>query len=445
MASPEADESAELAPEDTGVAAEMDRGADDSAELAPQAHDDVAPVAAEAPATLDLPADPAPVTGEDTMAAQTPEPTPTPASDAAQAPLLEPPTLEIGPLAALTRAEDTGADPVADDAPVAPAQDVMPAPADLPVIRRPERAERESALPEMLPPSPSAPQPNSVQADPPRSVAEEAPQRGTLAQDRVTMPGRPVPGLVRIDTDPFLPGSAQDLPEAPQQTALTALERNSLYAGGDTGAARMALVLNDPGLPTPLRRDLAALDFPFTIALNPLDSSAQAAAEIYTAGGKEVVILAAGLPVGATASDIDVSLTSYLEMLPQAVGMIDLPDEGFARNAQLLRAILPYLAQDGHGLITFAGGLTQASAAAQSAGVAHAEIFRVLDDGEQSPFTIRRFLDRAVFQASQMGHVIVFGDAANETTLEAITMWREDGRVGQISLTPVSAILLAQD
>ena len=80
-----------------------------------------------------------------------------------------------------------------------------------------------------------------------------------------------------------------------------------------------------------------------------------------------------------------------------------------------------------------------------TAGVAHAEIFRVLDDGEHSPFTIRRFLDRAVFQASQMGYVIVFGDAANETTLEAIAMWREDGRVGQVTLTPVSAILLAQD
>ena len=409
---------------------------EDSAE--PASEDD-REVAADVTLTPDPPADAATEAGEETLTGLAPESVPEPLS--------EPLPLNIGALAALARSEVSGDDPVADVAPVAPEQDAMPSLADLPVIRRPEpRTERAPALPQMLPPPPDTPLANSVEADPPESVAEDdAPERSTLQPDRVTMPGRPVTGLVRIDADPFLPGTGQGLPEAPEQPPSTALERNSLYTEGDTGAARMALVLNDPGLPMPLRRDLAALDFPFTVALNPLENSATAAAEIYTAGGKEVVILAAGLPVGATASDIDVSLTSYLEMFPQAVAMIDLPGEGFARNAQLLRGILPYLAQDGHGLITFAGGLTQATAAARTAGVAHAEIFRVLDDGEHSPFTIRRFLDRAVFQASQMGYVIVFGDAANETTLEAIAMWREDGRVGQVTLTPVSAILLAQD
>jgi polysaccharide deacetylase 2 family uncharacterized protein YibQ len=76
--------------------------------------------------------------------------------------------------------------------------------------------------------------------------------------------------------------------------------------------------------------------------------------------------------------------------------------------------------------------------------VPHAEVFRVLDDEDQSPFTIRRYLDRAVFQASQIGEVIVFGDATNDATMEALEMWRSAGRADQVAVVPVSAILLTR-
>ncbi|MFU8898710.1 MAG: divergent polysaccharide deacetylase family protein, partial [Roseinatronobacter sp.] len=94
---------------------------------------------------------------------------------------------------------------------------------------------------------------------------------------------------------------------------------------------------------------------------------------------------------------------------------------------------------------TFAGGLTQAGRAATAAGIAHAEVFRVLDAAGESVFTIRRYLDRAVFQASQIGHVIVFGDAANEETLDALQTWQAERRSGQVALVPVSGILLRDD
>lgn len=358
----------------------------------------------------------------------------------------EPAPLEPGPVVPeMMTDERSGAGPVADDAPMTPAQEVLAALAELPEIRGPQlRPEAELMLPDMPPPALTAPAETDAQPTPPEPEAapEEQPHRSLLAPTGGAMPGRPAASLIPLDPDP---AAAEPEEETPAPLVATALARNSLYDGQSRARARMALVLNDPGLPTPLRRDLAAMDFPFTVALNPMDTSAQAAAEIYFEGGKEVVILAAGLPAGATPSDIDVSLTSYLDMFPQAIGMIDLPDEGFARNAQLLRGVLPYLAADGHGLITFAGGLSQVATATQAAGVAHAEVFRVLDDGDHSPFAIRRFLDRAVFQASQMGHVIVFGDATNDATMEAIAMWREEGRVGQVALTPVSAILLARE
>jgi polysaccharide deacetylase 2 family uncharacterized protein YibQ len=244
------------------------------------------------------------------------------------------------------------------------------------------------------------------------------------------MPGQP---------DDVIPPDAEGPVRQPP-----ALERNSSFAGVTSAAPPMSIILNDPGLPTPMRRSLAALDMAVTIALNPMDTSAPQAAEIYRAAGKEVVILATGVPRGARATDLDVTFSAYFEQIPQAVAVLDLPRDGFARNTALLSDVLPLLARDGHGLLSFAGGLSRAGTAADAAGVAHATVFRVLDDEGQSPFTIRRYLDRAVFQASQIGQVIVFGDATNDATMEALEMWREDGRIDQVALVPVSGILLGE-
>lgn len=298
--------------------------------------------------------------------------------------------------------------------------------------------------PHLLPPAPigrveDAPE---ARADP---EIEDAPEEQVAQNDAPqTMPGTRVSGLPRIGEGSGAPIVVDQEP-LPSPTPQSALQRNSLYQAGPGTADKMALVLSDPGLPMARRRMLAALEVPFTIALNPMDPTAPEAAEIYHEAGKEVVILAAGLPAGATASDLDVSLNAYFDALPRAVGVIDLPENGVARNAALLREVLPLLAQDGHGFLTFSGGLSQAGRSAEAAGVAHAEVFRVLDAGDESVFTIRRFLDRAVFQASQIGNVIVFGDATNEETLDAIEMWREERRAGQITLVPVSGILLQQE
>ena len=305
------------------------------------------------------------------------------------------------------------------------------------------RAEEEVGGDQFLPPAPVGP----VDDAPEASIgpdADAAPEEQRPEIEQQTMPGLRVSGLPRIGEGSDAPIIVDQSP-LPEVTQRPALLRNSLYQPGDSTSDKMALILSDPGLPMPIRRDLAALDFPFTVALNPMDNSATEAAEIYHAAGKEVVILASGLPSGATASDIDVSLNAFFSALPLAVGVIDMPENGFARNAGLLREVLPVLAQDGHGLLTFAGGLTQAARASEAAGIAHSEVFRVLDAGNENAFTIRRYLDRAVFQAAQIGQVIVFGDASNEDTMDAIEMWREERRSGQVTLVPVSGILLQSD
>lgn len=298
-----------------------------------------------------------------------------------------------------------------------------------------------------LPQSPAPPAP-SMEQDPepaPTATPEQDPDpeqnAPELAEpDAPRLPGTRVTGL---------PGQTATTPQPasdalPEPETSTALERNSSFTGPLTGAPLMAVVLNDPGLPTPLRRSLAALELPVTIALNPMDPSAEQAAEIYREAGKEVLILATGLPSGARATDLDVTFGAWFDTLPQAVGVLDLPRGGFARNTSLTAGVLPLIARDGHGLLSFSGGLSRVSSAAAREGVPHAEVFRVLDDEDQSPFTIRRYLDRAVFQASQIGEVIVFGDATNDATMEALELWRSAGRADQVAVVPVSAILLTR-
>ena len=307
--------------------------------------------------------------------------------------------------------------------PALPAADLRAAPGRLPGTPVPPR---DQALPQ----TPEAPQASDNEA--PEETASEAPR----------LPGNPIlgmPGQTETRAAPE-PDTAPDTGEE----RLTALERNSSFSGSLTGAPLMAVVLNDPGLPTPLRRALAALELPVTIALNPMDPSADQAAEIYRAAGKEVLVLANGLPDRARATDLDVTFSAWFDALPQAVGVLDLPRGGFARNANLTTQVLPLIARDGHGLVSFAGGLSRVDSAAAREGVPHAQVFRVLDDEDQSAFTIRRYLDRAVFQASQIGEVIVFGDATNDATMEALELWRSDGRADQVSVVPVSAILLTR-
>ncbi|WFE76433.1 divergent polysaccharide deacetylase family protein [Roseinatronobacter sp. S2] len=350
------------------------------------------------------------------------------------------------PLAMLAPAQGTGAAPRAPDG--VPQVDAPPLPA-------PERADSEDAsgldddLPQAPTPGDDSDSQTAQDAPPEDGTADsDAPADGGVAMPGTRISGMPGLPLSPRDAVPSLAAAgvvsgadATDL--ADDAIAPSALERNAIAVGAPDGAL-MAIVLNDPGLPMPLRRALAARDTVFTVALNPMDPSATEAAELYHQAGKEVLILANGIPAGATASDIDVTFGAYFDNLPLAAGVIDLPQNGFVRNSRLLADVMDVIVRDGYGLVTFAGGLGQAARSADAMGVPHAEVFRILDTEDESAITIRRFLDRAVFQASQVGHVIVFGEASNEATLDALDLWQSEGRVDQISLVPVSAILLGR-
>ncbi|CUX79700.1 divergent polysaccharide deacetylase family protein [Roseibaca calidilacus] len=429
-----------------------------------------------------LPADPAPQTAPPPDApAPEPEPTEVETTEQADAPEPEADAPVPEPEFAMDPAPSTAPlalpDPVQDPVPEMPEQapTVDPAPADLPAelmmpqdttppspSPAPQMADTEApasdnaaALTDTSPPSmpdpdlraatrglPDAPVPPRDQPLPPPPSAPDAAQAAP-EDSAADLPGLPGTRITGMPGQPAAEPAPDPQPEDPPAPA-TALERNSSFSGTFDDGPLMAVVLNDPGLPTPLRRALAALELPVTIALNPMDPSAAEAADLYREAGKEVLILANGLPDGAQATDLDITFGAWFDSLPQAVGVLDLPRGGFSRNTNLTDQVLPLVARDGHGLVSFAGGLSRVDSAADREGVPHAQVFRVLDDEDQSPFTIRRYLDRAVFQASQIGEVIVFGDAANDATMEALEMWRSDGRADQVAVVPISAILLTR-
>lgn len=203
----------------------------------------------------------------------------------------------------------------------------------------------------------------------------------------------------------------------------------------------MAIVLVDDGISPVTRELIADLPFAVTVAIDPTLADAGTIAATYRAAGKEVVALASALPARAAASDVDVTFASHFAAVPHAVAVMDVAGAGFQGNRAVSQLVVPVLAADGHGLITYNRGLNAAAQVAQAAGIAQTQVFRDLDEDAPNPFLLRRYLDRAVFEAMRDGQVVVTGRASHAPTLEAILSWRMEGRASDVALVPVSATL----
>lgn len=201
-----------------------------------------------------------------------------------------------------------------------------------------------------------------------------------------------------------------------------------------------AVILRDTGAKDLDRAALAALPFPVTFAIDPDAENATAAMAIYRAAGKEVVMLTAGLPDGATAQDLEQAFQTYETILPETVAVMGPAEGGFQDNAVLSQLIVPVISVQGRGLITFDRGLNAAAQNAAREGLANGTVFRQVDGGGESVPVIRRYLDRAVFKAAQDGSAIVMGETLPDT-ITALTEWSLEGRATDVTLAPVSAVL----
>ncbi|WP_354004033.1 divergent polysaccharide deacetylase family protein [Pseudotabrizicola algicola] len=465
-ADPQAAPAAASAPEEAAGAAPEAREAEpEIAAAAPSALVD-APVGQDAAELAPAPAMPAPAEAAmtPTLAAPPVAPGADPVAEAAPAPVeppAAPPSEAPGDVLASAGPVRQPVAPSAGDAPLAASQPAAPAlppaegnpaPADLPPL--PPLTPEEEALLQPLPEAgETQAEPEAVPADPtpepgplpeagPEAVAEAdpapapSPDVGDPAQSVVT--GR----LPRIGAEP--PAAAEaNAPLLPDVADAADLPPRLRYARPFENAAQkplFAILLHDDGQEGVDRAELAALELPLSIVIDPLSEGGAERAAIWRAGGQEVVMAGTGIPVGAGPGDLEQSFQVLATRLPEAVAVIDADGNAFQNNRPLAAQVVPILAEQGRGLVTFDQGLNAADQVARREGLPAAVVFRSIDGGDETSPVVRRYLDRAAFKAAQEGRVIVIGTLRPET-VAGVLEWAVEGRASTVALAPVSALL----
>ncbi len=402
------------------VLSALDRSAAElPAPISPVAPAEADPSAiAEAPVADAQPAPP-PEAAPEPLPEPVPEPVPEPAPEVAEA--APEPTPEVQPEAPTAEAMPAPEAGVAADLPGTAARD-MPGsrPATLPGTEITEAAPDDVVI---LPEADSAATP----------VVKPAPGLGNAADGVVV--GR----LPRIGDAPAAEAAA---PEADPQDLRPIAQFAATFENPD-GKPALAIVLIDPGTDDLDRAGLAALPFPVSFALDPLDSATPERAAIYRAAGKEVVMLAIGIADGAQASDVEVSFQSMAQGLPEAVAVMDLPDPVFQNARTLASIVVPVIGAQGRGLLTWDQGLNAADQVARREDIPAAVVFRDLGSAGEDSADIRRVLDRAVFKAGQDGRVALAG-TASAATVAALLEWTVEGRAATVALAPLTAVMTVE-
>jgi polysaccharide deacetylase 2 family uncharacterized protein YibQ len=355
-------------------------------------------------------------------------------------------TAEAGAPAAEGAAPAAGT--VADPAPQPTADDAGNA---LPQLAEGQGAAAEAEAPADAP----AGEPSDAPAGEPAAgaaapvTAEAAPvgladQLEAAGTGEPVLPGQKVGQLPTIGSQPAEP-AAESAPDAGEEAAdLPALLRYAAPFDATGAGPIVSIVLLDvgEGRGGVDEATIRAISFPVTIALDPASSNARERAGAYRAAGFELAILATnGLQRGMTAKDVEVAVEALSAGLPESVAMIPAPDALFQIDREVVKHLAVAIKDDGRGLITYARGLNVAGQAAEQADVPHASVDRVVDEYKEDAAAVRRFLDRAAFDAGQKGSAVIVAHAYPET-LKALYDWVATGPKG-VTLAPVSAGMIA--
>ncbi|MDZ4136478.1 MAG: divergent polysaccharide deacetylase family protein, partial [Paracoccaceae bacterium] len=360
-------------------------------------------------------------------------------------PPLVPPLPTAGAVDAPAVSQETDANALSPDPsrPSVPGDDIAPAAIEPPPP--PPLTPEEEAL--LFPPSDRAPDQASEVADSPEPEPE--PESAIAAAPEAVSILRPTPGLggavngVTTDRLPRIGDAPAPEPEpvaAADNEMVPPLVRFARPFENPSGKPLFAIVLIDTGGPDLDRTALAALPFPVTFAIDPTAPDAATAAAIYREAGQEVIMLATGIPQGATAGDLEVTFQAHAAALPEAVAVIDLESAGFQNDRALASQVVPVIKGQGRGLLTWDKGLNAGDQVARRNGLASGLIFRRLDAEDEPATTQRRYLDRAAFKAAQEGRVTVVGKTRPKT-VAALLEWTLEGRAASVALAPVSAVL----
>ncbi len=409
---------------------------------------------APAPAAPAAPAPTAPAPAAPAPAASAVEPLPTPPVVPEPAPPPEVAEAPAEPAAESPVETETAEASVETEAAVEPTPDAPPPVEPLPEIAQidppetPEAAAPDQATPPdaetvRLPGTQAPAMPGTRPETLPGTVVTVDPPETEVAAAEPAAPGVVTNRLPRIGDDPMTAEAAD--PAATADPALPAVDPRPVArfaAPFDNPGDRplLAVVLIDSGAPDLDRAALAALPFPVSIALDPMDTASAEHAAMYRQAGKEVVMLATGVAEGAQASDIEVAFQAMSQGLPEAVAVMELADPAFQDNRPLASIVVPVVQGEGRGLLTWDRGLNAADQVARRDGVPAATVFRDISEAAGDKFGMRRLMDRAMFKADQDGSATVVGEATPDLTATLLE-WTLEGRGAPVTLAPLSAVL----
>lgn len=237
-----------------------------------------------------------------------------------------------------------------------------------------------------------------------------------------------VAGSAMADAAPVV--AAEDLP------AIVAFSADYTKAGT---APEMSIILVDIGELDPSSPQLAKLPFPVTYAVDALAPGASERAQMYRAAGLEVLALI-GLPDGASAQDVAVTINQARDLVPVSIGFLDVPSASFQATREIAAQVVASAASSGHGIVSFSRGLNALMQESVRADQPAALVFRDFDGRDQNLAAIKRFVDQAAFRAGIDEDIVLVG-RAKEDTVTALVEWSLGNRAATVELVPVSYLL----
>ncbi|WP_069299131.1 divergent polysaccharide deacetylase family protein [Neptunicoccus sediminis] len=214
-----------------------------------------------------------------------------------------------------------------------------------------------------------------------------------------------------------------------------------------TGKPLVSVVLLDNGQIEGQLSKFARLGLPLAIAIPVDQPDVPAKSRAYRNAGFEVLALSPrdvklSLPGGQTDEQVAELLERFFSLMPDAMGLIDRPAALLQRDQRLVRSVVGYFAQTGHGIITYAGGLNAAPRLADQQDVAFGVVSHILDGSEDTETVLSGYLNRAARTARSKGSAIVLA-MPNDETLSALLNWSLGINARTVSFAPVSAALMA--
>lgn len=373
-------------------------------------------------------ADLSPPAGEAPVATPAPRPVSTPELKPAPAPLPAGDTISEALAAAPAQ-------------PVEAKPEARPAPAIEPDAGPVEAAEQPGA------PEPAAPQRRPVISSRLPTVGDGAtaggPRRIALGQGASTR--LPRIGAQAAPEAQAQPEAAEE-PEAAAADEGGALARNSLpFAGADRPL--LAVVILDDGTVLEKLDALAAIGLPFAVAISADAPDAAVRAARVREAGLEVLAMAPrdvrlSLSGNQSRGQVRESLEAIFARVPGAIGLVDRPAATLQKDRRLAAYVVEQLAETGHGLVTYSGGLNAVPRLAAARAVPVASVSRRLAPGPDSADAVAQALNRAAFEARARGAAVVMMPP-DPALLQALIDWVAGARGRSLAPAPLSAAMRA--